>query len=107
MRNILVIDGAENCVYDIFSATDDEFSLIFPNDTDVAFIDEVYSKNSSQELDSVFVKIWQRRCKKADVQGIHGTLFYELEFKKPYYPTRKDEEAIALNGATLRVKREI
>jgi hypothetical protein len=40
MKNIQVIDGAENCVYDIFAATDEEFSLIFPRGQDVAFIDE-------------------------------------------------------------------
>ena len=25
MKNIIVIDGAENCVYDIFAAPDDDF----------------------------------------------------------------------------------
>lgn len=42
MKNIQVFDGAENAVYDIFVATDEEFALIFPDGTDVAFIDEVY-----------------------------------------------------------------
>ena len=44
MKNIQVIDGAVNCVYDIFSATDEEFALIFPNGQDIAFIDEVYGR---------------------------------------------------------------
>ena len=35
MKNIQVIDGAENCVYDIFSATDEEFALIFEAGADV------------------------------------------------------------------------
>jgi hypothetical protein len=30
MKNIMVIDGAENCVYDVFAAPDDDFALIFP-----------------------------------------------------------------------------
>lgn len=34
--------------------------------------------------------------------GIHGLLFYELSEKKPYYPTRRDEEAINPNGSRLR-----
>lgn len=29
MKNIMVIDGAENCVYDVFEAADDVFALIF------------------------------------------------------------------------------
>ena len=35
MKNIQVIDGARNCVYDIFAATEEEFALIFPADQDV------------------------------------------------------------------------
>jgi len=102
MKNIQVIDGAENCVYDIFSATDEEFALVFPNGTDVAFIKEVYTNGDGQLLDAAFKKIWQRRVKKATAQGIHGILFYELEKKKAYYPTRKDEEAINPDGSNLR-----
>lgn len=41
MKNIQVIDGAINSVYDIFVATDEEFLLIFPEEQDIAFIDEV------------------------------------------------------------------
>jgi hypothetical protein len=50
MKNIQVIDGAINSVYDIFSATEDEFSLIFPEGQDVAFIDEVMARGPSEEL---------------------------------------------------------
>ena len=42
VKKIQIFDGAENAVYDIFAATDEEFGLIFPSGTDVAFIDEVY-----------------------------------------------------------------
>lgn len=44
MKNIQVIDGAVNCVYDIFAATDEEFALIFPDGQDIAFVDEVYER---------------------------------------------------------------
>jgi hypothetical protein len=37
MKNIQVIDGGENCVYDIFAATDEEFNLIFAPGADIAF----------------------------------------------------------------------
>lgn len=102
MKNIQIIDGAENCVYDIFAATDEEFALIFQNDTDIAFINEVYESGNVQLLDIAFNSIWQRRIKKIDVQGIHGTIFYELDRKKVYYPTRKDEEACNPGGFNLR-----
>jgi hypothetical protein len=102
MKNIQVIDGADNCVYDIFSATEDEFALIFPLGTDVAFIDEVYDRGEPSLLDDAFNRIWTRRQQKSDVKGIHGTLFYELAGKKAYYPTRRDEEAINPDGTSLR-----
>lgn len=102
MKNIQIIDGAENCVYDIFAATDDEYGEIFKNGADVAFINEVYQGNSAEKLDSIFIKIWARRIPKKYAIGIHGTLFYELDQKKKYYPTRKDEEAINPDGTPLR-----
>ncbi|MES2482726.1 MAG: hypothetical protein V4609_12070 [Pseudomonadota bacterium] len=102
MKNIQIVDGARNCVYDIFSATDEEFALVFPEGTDIAFIDEVYAKGNTELLDAAFTRIWQRRVKKSDAQGIHGIIFYELDEKKVYYPTRRDEEAINPNGSNLR-----
>lgn len=102
MKNIQIIDGAQNCVYDVFAATDDEFSLIFPNGTDIAFIEEVYAKGDEQALDAAFNNIWKRRVRKRDAQGIHGILFYELPDKMVYYPTRKDEEAVNPDGSKLR-----
>ena len=102
MKNIQVIDGADNCVYDIFSATDEEFALIFKSVKDVAFIDEVYNTGDEKLLDAAFNSIWQRRIKKSDAQGIHGTVFYELDKKKVYYPTRSDEDAVNPDGSKLR-----
>lgn len=102
MKNIQVIDGAENCVYDIFAATEEEFYLISPHDTDIAFIDEVYENGSPSMLDAAFLAIWKRPIKKTDAHGIHGILFYELEEKKKYYPERKDREAVNPDGSLLR-----
>jgi hypothetical protein len=102
MKNIQVIDGAENSAYDIFGATEEEFALIFPSGQDVAFIDEVMARGPEKKLNEVFTHIWGRRVPKRDAMGIHGILFYEQEHKKQYYPTRKDEEAINPNGSRLR-----
>jgi hypothetical protein len=102
MKNIQVFDGAVNAVYDIFAATDEEFALIFPAGQDIAFIDEVYERGESDALDIAFNAIWGRRVAKREAVGIHGLLFYELEEKKAYYPSRKDEEAINPDGSRLR-----
>jgi len=102
MKNIQVIDGANNSVYDIFAATDEEFSLIYPPGQDIAFIDEVYGSGNRSQLDAAFNNIWKRRIPKVQANGIHGILFYELEYKKQYYPTRRDEEARNPDGGLLR-----
>jgi hypothetical protein len=102
MKNIQVIDGAKNCVYDVFAATEEEFAKVFPFGQDVAFIDEVCGREDAHTLEEIFRRIWTRRVPKAEAMGIHGTLFYELDFKKPYYPTRRDEEAINPDGTRLR-----
>ena len=102
MKHIQVIDGADNSVYDIFAATDEEFSLIYPPNQDVAFIDEVWDRGDQVELGKAFKNIWERRIPKSQVCGIHGILFFELEHKKKYYPTRRDEEAINPDGSRLR-----
>jgi hypothetical protein len=102
MRNIQVFDGAENAVFDIFAATDEEFALIFPEGEDVAFIDEVLARGPEQAFTEAFDRIWKRRIPKREAMGIHGLLFYELEHKKPFYPSRRDEEAVNPNGSRLR-----
>ena len=102
MKNIQVIDGAENCVYDIFAATDEEFSLIFPPGQDVAFIEEIYAGEPEPALEEAFARIWSRRVRKCDAMGIHGLLFYELQHKAVYYPTRRDEESCNPDGSRLR-----
>lgn len=102
MKNIQIIDGADNCVYDIFAATEEEFELIFPTGQDVAFIDEVLSRGPADALETAFSRIWQRRLRKHDAVGIHGLLFYDLDHKKQYYPARVDEGAENPDGGKLR-----
>jgi len=102
MKNIQIIDDADNCVFDIFQATEEEFLLIFPNQTNIAFSEDVWANNNSEALKTTFSNIWQRPIRKVDAMGIHGTLFYGLQEKKKYYPTLKDEEASNPDGTALR-----
>lgn len=79
MKNIQVIDGALNSVYDMFGVTEHEFSLIFTVGQDVAFIDEVIARGPEDQLDAALNNTWKRRIAKKDAMGIHGLLFYEME----------------------------
>lgn len=105
MKNIQVIDGAENCVYDIFSLSEKDFSSIFPKGKNIAFIDEVINKDNEDAIAKLFDRLWSRPIKKSKVRGIHGTLFYGLNEKKKYYPDRRDENAVNPNGTPLRARK--
>lgn len=93
MKHVQVIDGAENCTYSIFSFTDDEFSKIFPGTgQDIEFIEDVVSRLGDSAVAELLRPVWKRPVEKKAVFGIHGTLFYQLYFKKQYYPNKREEE---------------
>jgi len=94
MKNIQIIDGAENCTYDIFQLSDHDFEILFPNETDIEFIDDVVRRIGEDESKRIMTSLWTARVDKKLVLGIHGTLFFELSWKKKYYPTKKEGEMI-------------
>jgi hypothetical protein len=102
MKNIMVIDGADNCVYDIFTASDDDFALVFPLGTDIAFIEDIERRADAERVFEALDKLWSKRIPKRDARGIHGIVFYGLYGKRRYYPTLRDEEAINPDGSALR-----
>jgi hypothetical protein len=93
MKNVLIIDGAENCEYSIFAMTEDEFRVAFPGDRqNVEFIEDLVDRIGDDSVASLFKPVWQRKVRKPDVAGIHGTIFYQLYWKKKFYPTKNDQE---------------
>lgn len=93
-KNVQIIDGAENCAYDVFVFEDEVFKFFFPDDgQDISFIEDVIDFRGEDELSRVSRDIWDRRLKKTDVKGIHGILFYGLRDRKGrYYPNRRDSD---------------
>jgi len=61
MKNIQVIDGAENAVYDIFAAPDEVFALVLPAGTDIAFIEDIERRPNANEIFDALNAIWQHR----------------------------------------------
>jgi hypothetical protein len=97
MKNVQVIDGADNSTYSIYAFTDDEFSAIFPQPgQNVEFIEDVIQRLGDQKVGKLLTPVWKRIVKKPDVVGIHGTLFYELSKKKRFYPTKREEDMIVV-----------
>ena len=90
MKNIQVIDDALNCTYSIFAVEDAEFEMLFPNGTDIEFNDDLFARLGEAEAAKLLDEIWKRPVDKKSVIGIHGTLFYGMDYKKKYYPTKRD-----------------
>lgn len=97
MKNIQVIDGAENCTYDIFQLPESDFEIVFPNGTDIEFIDDLVGRIGESNCKRIMTLLWAARVNKKSAVGIHGTLFFELGWKKKYYPTKKEKEMIVSN----------
>ncbi len=92
MKNIQVIDGATNSVFEIYAVPDELFSMVFPKGTDVAFEADLLKKFPQ---DGRLKNLYKRRLKKKSVRGIHGTLHLDLSHCDPnYFPTRRESEVI-------------
>ncbi len=93
MRNVQVIDGAENCTYDIFAITDEALELLFPDGCDIEFVEDFASRVGESAANRILQRLWSNRIDKKDADGIHGTLFVDLVKKKKRCPTKRDSEA--------------
>jgi hypothetical protein len=96
MKNIQIIDGASNCTFSLFQATDEEFALLFPEPRqDVQYAEDLTQLPEQAEIDAALNRIWERPIRKQDARGIHGTLFYQLERYQRWY-REKREDAVDL-----------
>jgi hypothetical protein len=108
MKNIQIIDGAINATFSIFQATNEEYDIIFPGRTDIEFIEEFVARVGDKQAVEVLSPIWERPILKLDVQGIHGTLFYNWLNRRQYYPETKreiDTDELSINEAQRRLFR--
>jgi hypothetical protein len=105
MKNIQVIDGAQNCTFSIFQATDDEFALLFPDaEQDIQYAEDL---PDSKDIEAALNRIWERPIRKRDAMGIHGTLLYQLQRYKQWYPRNREDAVVplAINSAQRRLFR--
>jgi hypothetical protein len=93
VKNIQVIDAAENCTFSVFQATDDEFNALFPGENqDIEFSKDLFERLTEAQIRSIMSAIWQRPILKKDAIGIHGTLFFQFESRRKYFPETKREK---------------
>jgi hypothetical protein len=105
LRAIQVIDGAENCTFCLFLATDDEFETIFPGEgQDIEFAEDLEERLRERPFD--LAGLWERPVRKAEAAGVHRTLFFGFAARRRHFPATKRERdwgGSALNEAQRRL----
>lgn len=103
LRNIQIVDGADNATFSIFQATNDEFHEIFPGPGQDMEISEDFAKRAGEtRAAQILHAIWERPILKRDAKGIDGTLYYNAGRKRHYLPSSKREvdfDTSAINSA--------
>jgi hypothetical protein len=94
MKNIQVIDGANNSAYDVFGISEVGYTLMFSSGTDVEFVDDFIERVGKSQADEILNGMWENRLNKKVICGIHGTLFFQLDHKKEFYPIKNESELI-------------
>lgn len=93
MKHIQVIDGAENCSYSICLVSDRDFRTIFPRKgQDIEFAEDLAKRVGNKRAGQIIIRSTTRRLRKHTVQGIHGTLFFQLKNRRKYYPNKRDDD---------------
>ena len=102
MKNIQIIDGADNATFSIFQATDAEFEAIFPNGRDIELAEDVVARLGEAQAGAVVDPMWERPILKRDALGIHGTLYYGWTGRRKHLPASKrevDMDPMSINAA--------
>ncbi len=91
MRNVQVIDSAQNCSYSVYEVVEADFVALFNrhfDGQDVCFVEDLIDLYGETEAGSLLVRATRRRLDKQKITGIHGTLFVGLGHRRVYFPTR-------------------
>lgn len=102
MKNIQIIDGAANATFSVFQATAEEFDAIFPDGRDMELIEDLIDRLGGEAAGAVLNPLWERPILKRDALGIHGTLFYNNEYRRDHIPLSKREvdwDSLSVNQA--------
>jgi len=91
-KNIQIIDAAKNCSYSIFQATQEELDRIFPDKgQDIEYAEDLFER-LVEDAENILSKIWARPIEKRNANGIHGTLFYDMQYRKDFLENKREKD---------------
>jgi hypothetical protein len=102
LKNIQIIDGANNATFSIFQATSEQFDVIFPDGRDMELVEDLIQRVGKANALRALEPLWDRPILKRDAMGIHGTLFYDNRSRWDHIPASKrevDTDPLAINSA--------
>jgi hypothetical protein len=102
MKNVQVIDGARNCVYDVFATSDDDHSLLFPDGTDIAFAEDFESHVDIDQGGARTRASLAEPRSEGPSDGNSWRSVLPIDGEARVLPSRKDEEAANPDGTRLR-----
>lgn len=91
MKNVQVIDGATNCTFSVFQATEDEFATLFPEDHDMELVEDLVMRVGELAARALLRRLWDRPILKREALGIHGTLFFDNTDRLQHIPPSRRE----------------
>ena len=80
--------------------------LLFPGPRqDIQYVEDLVHLAEQSEINSALRHIWERPIRKSEAQGIHGTLFYQLQRYKKWYREKREDaiEPSAINWVQRRL----
>ena len=110
MKNIQIIDGADNATFSLFQVTDDEYAELFVDGADMDLIEDVIDRLGDDRAGKILSAIWKRPTLKRDANGLHGTLFFDWAARRRHLPATKREVDLddgSINEAQRRLFRSI
>ncbi len=95
MKNVQVIDGGVNSIFEIYQISDEQFDMVFPQNTDIAFLDEVNQRIDPNSNTSFWNEFYSKQIAKPEVIGIHGTLhLFANDYVKRSFPNRCESDVL-------------
>jgi hypothetical protein len=93
MKNIQVIDSAQNCSFSIYSVGEEDYRLIFSQPgQNVEFIEDLAKRVGSRRAGEIVMRATATRLDKADIAGLHGTLFIGMANRRAWYPNKRESD---------------